>query len=202
MCSSSEVFVEVQSGMHAPSAPADAPLQACIIRVNGVVAVDGTNCARGLNVVVIHGKSGAVREVSNFDTFAESGYRFQQYVSTLSSDDIVAVTSFDDAFNSLGPRGRGALRKLGSTLVDGINYRGNIALIGRRELWYAYAEKASAAEHTATTFGWGAMVNVSACVDIGKMPKLSQSPQRSAARVAFCRGTLNLRHPLCRFEVV
>ncbi len=155
-----------------------------------IVAVAGsiTGCHTSADTQVhIDGRTGRVQGRKFFDTFAEPGTKFLQFVQQLSYDDIVAVASSDDAFNMLARQGRSAFRLLGSTQISMLNYRGNIALIGRRGLWQAYAENVSVAVH-GTQWGWAPVASASACVTLGKA-RLAVELQREAARTVLCRGS-------------
>lgn len=85
----------------------------------------------------------------------------------------------------LGSRGRAAFRLLGSSQIHALNYRGTLAIVGRRSLFAAYDEKVVPAVHT-TTWGWAGLANVSVCVTLGT-PHLSELLQRETARTAACR---------------
>ena len=54
-----------------------------------------------LNVVRFDGITGQMLEKTFYDTFAESGSTFQSYIQKLTTSDIVAVVSHDDAFNQV-----------------------------------------------------------------------------------------------------
>src|SRR5207244_323146 len=107
----------------------------------------------------IDGRTGQVTERLAFDTYAENGKIFLEYVQHVGVDDIIALASFDDAFYSLGRGGKSALRALGATMADALNYRANIVLVGRRNRWHAFAEQVAQAAHKGD-WGWAARVNV------------------------------------------
>eukprot|EP00048_Salpingoeca_helianthica_P003356 m.66726 g.66726 ORF g.66726 m.66726 type:complete len:635 (-) comp12658_c0_seq1:141-2045(-) len=190
-CRSNHMHLEVHSGSHVNGA-----LVPCSVRLNGVLVIAPHECRRGLNIAVVNGRTGLLKETRNFDTFAESGQKFHQFIHQLTADDVLAVATHDDAFNSLGPRGRAALRLLGGTMIETLNYRGNLALVGRRGLWYSFAERVAPAVHSKDSWGWGPRVNASACVELGS-PHLAETFQREAARMSFCRTKGS--HPLCNF---
>ena len=180
-CPSGSVHIEALSGMYV----AGMGLVSAEIHVDGNAVVHQDNCERGINAVRISGRTGQVRDRLTFDTFAVSGKTFLDFIQRIPSEDVVAIATYDDAFFSLGRSGKSALRLLGSSRADALNYRGNMVLVGRRGLWGAYGESMEPAVH-GDEWGWGVRVNISVCVELGVV-HLSETLQRETARSALCR---------------
>ncbi|XP_065845188.1 protein O-linked-mannose beta-1,2-N-acetylglucosaminyltransferase 1-like [Oscarella lobularis] len=122
-CESSHLAIHVVSGPDTDSA---------FICVEGKDIVTSVNSRRGINVVVIHGRTKSVVAVKNFDTYSEEGDEFSEFLNGINDGRIVVMATADDASYRLGKVGRAAIRKFGSSKIDSLNFRGSWLMIGQK----------------------------------------------------------------------
>ena len=109
------------------------------ISIDGeVITISQEGYNRGLNVIIIDERNGAVLHKEIFDTSASEytgiaqADAFANLIHSLPSGRIVAIAAKEDAVEALTDSAKEACESIGSTLIRQIQYRGSWAFIGRK----------------------------------------------------------------------
>lgn len=105
------------------------------ICVNGVDIMRSSlnNVDRGMNVVVVDGRTGGLVDMGSFDMYGKDStelIKFIQGVVIPRETAIVFATSYDDAAMRLSEEARDLLRKLQFETVDDLKFRDNFVFVG------------------------------------------------------------------------
>ena len=143
------------------------------ISIDGeVITISQEGYNRGLNVIIIDERNGAVLHKEIFDTSASvytgiaQADAFANLIHSLPSGRIVAIAAKEDAVEALTESAKEACESIGSILIRQIQYRGSWAFIGRKGGSNgSVAEVGSNTEPVESTF-WLPAVSVQDSVEV------------------------------------
>ncbi|KAK3604443.1 hypothetical protein CHS0354_031746 [Potamilus streckersoni] len=97
-----------------------------------IMTKDVNGGGRGLNFVVVNPETGKPSMASNFDTYDKESINMEDFLESLSTNDIILGVAFDDAFRKLQFHPKELLNKLGSSQIQNLKFR---------DVWYFVGQK-------------------------------------------------------------
>ncbi|XP_072454909.1 protein FAM3D [Notamacropus eugenii] len=90
------------------------------------------NIGRGLNIVLVDGVTGVVKQQKYFDMFSGDINTLLEFLKEIPESSLVLVASFDDPGSKLNPEARKLLTDLGSTHAQNIGFRDSWVFLGAK----------------------------------------------------------------------
>lgn len=90
------------------------------------------NVGRGINIVLVDGKTGEVLETKYFDLWGGEVSPFNDYVKAVKEGTVVFMATYDDGATKLNDEARNLVADLGSTAIKNLAFRDNWVFVGRK----------------------------------------------------------------------
>eukprot|EP00058_Branchiostoma_floridae_P000353 XP_002585841.1 hypothetical protein BRAFLDRAFT_111009 [Branchiostoma floridae] len=103
------------------------------ICINGQYVIRGGKIGwRGLNVVVIDGRTFQVTQAKNFDTYEKGSSELEDLIWKMDETSLMLIATYDEASRSLSSYARSLLTDLGSSKVKNLGFRDSWVFIGQK----------------------------------------------------------------------
>nr|XP_039270769.1 protein FAM3C-like [Styela clava] len=122
------------------------------------------NVHRGLNVAVIDGRTGAMLRTKVFDLYEVDSTEFETFLNELDENEVIIMTTYDDATQRLKDSTKDMLAKLGSTECKTLGFRDNWIFVAGKKLDKVF-EKYIRSEKDKNKYGnWPAAITLEECI--------------------------------------
>ncbi|XP_078594563.1 protein O-linked-mannose beta-1,2-N-acetylglucosaminyltransferase 1-like isoform X4 [Branchiostoma floridae x Branchiostoma japonicum] len=103
------------------------------ICINGQYVIRGGKIGwRGLNVVIIDGRTFQVTQAKNFDTYENGSSELEDLIWKMDETSLMLIATYDEASRSLSSYARSLLTDLGSSKVKNLGFRDSWVFIGQK----------------------------------------------------------------------
>ncbi|XP_027719515.1 protein FAM3D [Vombatus ursinus] len=92
------------------------------------------NIGRGLNIALVDGITGVLKEHKFFDMFSGDINTLLTFLKEIPESTLVLVASFDDPGSKLNPEARKLLTALGSAYAESIGFRDSWVFLGAKDI--------------------------------------------------------------------
>lgn len=92
------------------------------------------NVDRGMNLAIINGKDGKLVKTGIFDLYAKDSTDLKKFLTTVTDEDIILATSYDDAAFRLDKEARDLLAGFGSKMASTLSFRDNWIFVGGKKI--------------------------------------------------------------------
>ncbi|XP_068580159.1 protein FAM3C-like [Cebidichthys violaceus] len=90
------------------------------------------NVGRGINMVLMNGKTGEVIKTGRFDMFTGDVKPLIEFLKSIETGHVVLMASFDEPSTKLTAEARQLISELGSSSVKSLGFRDNWVFVGRK----------------------------------------------------------------------
>ncbi|XP_066283114.1 protein O-linked-mannose beta-1,2-N-acetylglucosaminyltransferase 1-like isoform X1 [Branchiostoma lanceolatum] len=156
------------------------------ICVNGQYVIRGGKIGwRGLNVVVVDGRTFQVTQAKNFDTYEKGSSDLEDLIWKLDETSLVLIATYDEASRSLSSYARSLLTDLGSSKVKDLGFRDSWIFIGQKGIVGVSPHE----KHEKGGGNFGGAVEIKACLAEKLAGQKQVGPDRTtnSQRAAFCQ---------------
>ncbi|KAJ8348576.1 hypothetical protein SKAU_G00271650 [Synaphobranchus kaupii] len=128
-----------------------------------------SNAGRGINIAVVSASSGKMTDSANFNMWTgDNSGAMVKFIQGIPSGTFVMMATFDEGSKQLKPEAKKEIEKLGSTLINKINFRANWVFFGakgvdipgdftKEKILFLNKKKSKSP-------GWPAVIQIDGCV--------------------------------------